>query len=342
MNDPGGLGLCKGLKAGIIGLGRIASLYEEDSRASAYYPYLTHAGSYSKHPSVELVCGADINNERLQQFGERWGVTRLYHDYLEMLSENKLDILSICTHPDLHYEIVRSARTFVKVIFCEKPFTKGLKEIQDIAGWSEKDDAKITVNLYREYDKSHLKVRELLTNGSYGAIQRINCFIGKGLRNMGTHLIGYLMNTLGIPEKISVINKSFCPEGDEYSYDVYMEFKERIPVFIQSCNFDNFRLFEMDFICKKGRIQILDEGLTIKVYEVFDNRAESGARELREQRRVIRTTVGYALYHAVDHLVRLIRDPRLKPAVPPKNYLEIQRVIEEIERQGGQVHCMRN
>ena len=330
------------LKAGIIGLGRIASLYEEDSRARMYYPYLTHAGSYSKHPSVELVCGADINNERLQQFGERWGVTRLYIDYLKMINDNELDVLSICTHPDLHYEIIKLVRKSVKVIFCEKPFTQGSKEIEDISGWGEKDDAKITVNLYREYDKSHLKVRELLANGRYGAIQRVNCFIGKGLRNMGTHLIGYLMNALGIPEKISVLSKRFCPEVNEYSYDVHMEFKKGIPAFIQSCDYENFRLFEIDFICERGRIQILDEGLTIRVFEVFGNRAESGARELREQRREIKSTIGYALYYAVDHLVRLIRNASLEPAVPPKKYLEIQRVIEEIERQGGQVHCMRN
>jgi len=330
------------LKTGIIGLGRIASLYEEDTRARKYYPYLTHAGSYSKHPSVELLCGADINSERLQKFGERWGVTRLYHDYRKMINDNELDILSICTHPELHCQIIKAVRKSVKVIFCEKPFAQGLKEIEDISGWGEKDDAKITANLYREYDKSHLKIRELLTNGRYGAIQRVNCFIGKGLRNMGTHLIGYLMNTLGIPEKISVLSKRFCPEVNEYSYDVYIEFKKGIPAFIQSCDYDNFRLFEMDFICERGRIQIIDEGLTIRVYEVFDNKAESGAMELREQRREIKSTIGYALYYAVDHLVRLIRDPSLEPAVPPKNYLEIQRVIEEIERQGGQVHCMRN
>ncbi len=330
------------LRAGIVGLGRIASLYEEDTRARAYYPCLTHAGSYVRHPEVELVCGADIDAERRERFTRQWGVKGLYADYLEMIEENALDILSVCTHPEAHYEILQAARKSVRVIFCEKPFTRGTAEIEEILRWEEKDDAKITVNLYREYDRSHLRVRSLLREGRYGTIQRVNCYIGKGLRNMGIHLLGYLMNTLGTPEEITVLNKRFSPAAGECSYDVYMLFPGDIPCLIQACDYERFRLFEMDFVCTEGRIQILDEGLRIVVYEVGENRAETGAKELRQVRRGIRSTIGYALGEAVDHLVRLVKETTLAPAVSPQRYLDIQRVVEEIESQGGRIKCIHN
>lgn len=330
------------IKAGIVGLGRIASLYEEDARAKVFYPCLTHAGSYARHPAVEMVCGADIDAERRRRFGAQWGVAKLYSDYRQMLAENSLDILSVCTHPETHLEILQAARKSVPVIFCEKPFTRGTAEIEAVARWTEQDDAKITINLYREYDKSHLQVRSLLQRGEYGAIQRVNCYIGKGLRNMGTHLLGYLIHTLGAPERITVLDRRYSPAAREYSYDVYLVFPGDIPCLIQSCDFDKFRLFEMDFVCTEGRIQILDEGLKIVVWEAGENRAETGARELRRVRRGIRSTIGYALGGAVAQLVRLAGAPELIPAVSPQRYLVIQRVIEEIERQGGPGKCTHN
>jgi predicted dehydrogenase len=330
------------LKAGIIGLGRIASLYEEDARARQYYPYLTHAGSYSKHPSVELVCGADINKKRLKKFGVMWGVNKLYDDYKMMLKENDLDILSICTYSDQHYDIIKSASNCVKVIFCEKPFARNSQEIKSIIKLENRTGVKIAINLYREYDKSHIRIRNSLMTERYGKIQRINCYYGKGLRNMGTHLIGYLIGTLGVPKKINVLSKRMYRGDEEFTYDVHLEFKGGIPALLQSCDFNNYRLFELDFICQKGRIQILDEGLSIKMFEVRKNRAESGTYELIESRRNLKSTIGHALYYAVEHLGELSRDKKMEPIVSPEKYLDLQRVIEEIERQGRNIPCPQN
>lgn len=330
------------LKAGIIGLGRIASLYEEDAKAREYYPYLTHAGSYFKHPSVELICGSDINRNRLKKFGAMWGVNRLYEDYNNMLEENSLDILSVCTYPELHYDVIKSASNRVKVIFCEKPFAKNSGEIKSIIKLKNRTGIKIAINLYREYDKSHIRIRNSLISGKYGKIQRINCYYGKGLRNMGSHLIGYLVGILEFPEKIEVLNKKKYREIEEFTYDVYMEFKKDIPVIIQSCDFNNYRLFEMDFICEKGRVQILNEGFSIKIFNVLGNKAESDAYELVEAKKDFKSTIGYALFYAIEHLINLSRNMKLEPIVSPEKYLNLQLIIEEIERQGVDIKCLHN
>lgn len=330
------------LKAGIIGLGKIASLYEEDARAKKYYPYLTHAGSYFKHPSIELICGADIDKRKLKEFNLRWGVKRLYTDYNRMLEENDLDILSICVHPAQHLNIIESVLKFVKVIFCEKPFANNSEEIRRIIAIKNKSEAKIAINLYREYDRSHNRIRELLRDEKYGKIQRVNCYYGKGLRNMGTHLIGYLIGTLGHPQRIEVLGKKKYRGVPEFSYDMYMQFSKGIPALIQSCDFNKYRLFEIDFICEKGRVQILDEGLSIKTFKVKENKAESGAHELFECEKSIRSTVGYALYYAVEHLIDLNRKKKLEPIVSPERYLDLQLIIEEIEKQGADIKCLQN
>ena len=82
---------------GVIGCGRIASLYESDSKAKKYYSYLTYAGAYSSHPRTKIVSACDIDPERLREFGEAWHVDALYQDYREMLDKEDIHILSICT-----------------------------------------------------------------------------------------------------------------------------------------------------------------------------------------------------------------------------------------------------
>jgi len=323
----------KKLKAGIIGLGRIASLYEKDKKAKKFYSCLTHAGTYSSHPEIELVAGADIDSKRRTAFKHMWKVEEVYSDYNKMLQENDLDILSICTYPKEHYEILKNSAGKVKTVFCEKPFTDNLSQIRKVISLQEKTRLKISINLYREYDKTHAQIRNLIKTGKHGTLQRVNCYYGKGIRNMGTHLIGYLLWTFGSPEKIKVLKKKKYKDTNEYTYDVYFEFKQGVPVVIQACDFTKFRIFEMDFIFQSKRIQVLDEGLSLKEWDLKKNRAETGAFEI-VAKEPSDTTVGRALYSAADHLVALCRRKNIEAIVSPKKYLELQLVIEEIEKQG--------
>lgn len=320
------------LKVGIVGLGRITSLYELDRKAKKYYPYLTHAGTYMNHPEVELVCGADIDRDKLRKFKEMWGIKNLYSDYKKMLRENEIDILSICTYPDRHYEIIKLASRFVKVIFCEKPFAKSSSEIRRIIKLKNKRGIKIAVNLYREYDKSHNRIRDLIKSERFGRVQRVNCYYGKGLRNMGTHILGYLLGTFGFPEKIRVFRKKAFKGIKEFTYDVYFEFKS-IPALMQACDFNKFRLFELDFICEKGRIQILNEGLSIKIFKIGANKAETGTYEL-VKKKYLTSSIGNSFYHAVEHLIKLCLSKKSEPIVSPEKYLDLQLLLEKIERQG--------
>ena len=45
----------------------------------------THMAALREMPDVEVVAGVDILPERLKQFQERWGVTKLYKDWKKML-----------------------------------------------------------------------------------------------------------------------------------------------------------------------------------------------------------------------------------------------------------------
>ena len=53
------------IKVGIVGAGGVGGLGGRDN---------SHAGGYRRCEEVELAAVADINDERLQQFGDEWEI----------------------------------------------------------------------------------------------------------------------------------------------------------------------------------------------------------------------------------------------------------------------------
>ena len=59
-------------KVGIIGCGRIGSLFEEDPKIKK--KPCTHAGAYSKFENIKITSACDIKQDRLEKFSKTWDV----------------------------------------------------------------------------------------------------------------------------------------------------------------------------------------------------------------------------------------------------------------------------
>jgi predicted dehydrogenase len=131
------------IRAAIIGLGRIASLLEEDSLREKP---CTHAGAITANSDCTLVAGCDIDEERRGLFVEKWKVP-VFVNAAEMLRIHKPQILSIATHPDSHCHYCRLAADFgVPVIICEKPLADNIGEARKIARLSKDNSPVIITN----------------------------------------------------------------------------------------------------------------------------------------------------------------------------------------------------
>jgi len=120
----------KKYRVAIIGLGRMASTIDDEVRdySAIALPY-SIAASCQEIDRIELVAGADILPEKREAFRERWGVSDLYDDYLEMIAQEKPDLVAICTRGELHAEMaVRTAEAGVPMIYLEKAMACSMKE----------------------------------------------------------------------------------------------------------------------------------------------------------------------------------------------------------------------
>jgi predicted dehydrogenase len=152
-------------RAGVIGCGRIASTFEDESDV---HP-ASIAGAFDMLPHTTLVAACSRGEERLQAFGRRWGVTALYHDYREMLEKEALDIVAVATHPPLHPEmVIAAAEAGVRGIFCEKPMALSLGECDAMREACRRAGTKLLVNCTRRWSGPYEAVRRLILEGTLG------------------------------------------------------------------------------------------------------------------------------------------------------------------------------
>jgi UDP-N-acetyl-2-amino-2-deoxyglucuronate dehydrogenase len=93
------------LKTALVGCGKVAT---------------THALAYQALPNSEFVAVCDVAPERAQAFAEKFRV-RGYTDLAEMLRQEKVDVLSVCTQHTQHPAAVEIAAAAGVHVISEKP-----------------------------------------------------------------------------------------------------------------------------------------------------------------------------------------------------------------------------
>ena len=134
----------------------------------------TYAEALWDRPEVDLVAGADRDKKRLAMFGERYGITSLYTDALEMYEKENLDILAIATNTrGRSFLTVKAVEAGVKGIFVDKPMTFTLKEADDMVNACAKAGVPLVGGATTTSHPSFGKAKELITTGAIGDVASI-------------------------------------------------------------------------------------------------------------------------------------------------------------------------
>ncbi|MFC2048072.1 Gfo/Idh/MocA family protein [Chloroflexota bacterium] len=295
-------------RAGIIGCGRIGSKFDDDPKRKAIS---THAGAYHAVSEVDLVAACDLNKEELNKCGRRWQIPSLYEDYREMLINEALDILSICTWNSTHLDIVREAiKSGVKAIFCEKPIADSLKNADKIIKLCNEKGAILQVDHQRRFDSFHQEVKDFLQKGNLGDIQQVTFYYTAGVANTGSHMFDLLRFFFGDVDWVRAIysqNKS--PNPNDPNIDGIMKFNNGTLCAIQACDAQKFLIFEMDCIGTRGRLNLTHSGFDLEFYEVKESERFSGYREIFNRPPPINKDAPREfMVSAVEHLVTCLKD----------------------------------
>ncbi|MHB1653264.1 MAG: Gfo/Idh/MocA family protein [Desulfitobacteriaceae bacterium] len=144
----------KKMRFGIIGCGRIAP---------------KHAESILALPEAELVAVCDIVPEKAQAFADKYGAAP-YTDYLEMLGNPEIDIVTIATPSDLHAPIGIAAAEAGKHVMVEKPMAMTLQSADELIGACRKAGVKLAVIHQNRFNQSIKLLRKALDDGRFGKL----------------------------------------------------------------------------------------------------------------------------------------------------------------------------
>ena len=142
------------LNIGIIGAGRIGRVHAE----SLVY----------RIPAASVLMIADVNEKAAREVAARLGIPKTVSDYRALLAAPEIQAILVCSSTDTHARITQEAAQAGKHIFCEKPISHSLAEIDETLAAVEKAGVKLQVGFNRRFDANFRRVRRAVESGEIG------------------------------------------------------------------------------------------------------------------------------------------------------------------------------
>jgi predicted dehydrogenase len=145
----------KKYKVGIIGAGAIAQE--------------CHIPGYVSATNCELTAVADPEEKCLAMLKEKgWNFPAVYCDYKEMLSREKLDLISICTPNKFHAEMAIACLNAGADVLLEKPIAVNMEEAEAIRAAVKKTGRRLMVGFSHRFNDLNNAAKAALTAGRIG------------------------------------------------------------------------------------------------------------------------------------------------------------------------------
>jgi predicted dehydrogenase len=325
------------ISVAIVGLGRIASLLEDDKLREKP---CTHAGAVSVNGDCTLAGGMDINAERAEAFKARWGCP-VYSDARQMLLETKPRILHIATHPDSHLQYAALAEKYrVPVVVCEKPLADNMRDAKKIAAIHRRGITKVITNHERRYSSNYQQIKTMITDGRYGALQSIKgtLYMGQKRRLLdilwhdGTHIIdvfAFLGN--GAPvHKTRSGDPLAAKTGTAFLAGEIRRKKGRdIPFVLEVGSGRDHLVFEIECSLERGRLRIGNG-----IYEIWESAKSpyaEGFQSLKRMPSIFTGATGY-FTNMVSDAVACVLEPELQPVSSAEDGLSVINYLASVRK----------
>lgn len=299
--------------AAVIGCGRIASTFDNDPRRRYA---ATHIGAYKRVPKIALKAVSDLDESRLGACVKKWSVPNGYRTVKELLNNEKIDILSVCTPPETHYKIIKEAVEFpLKAVFCEKPLAHTLEDAGKIVDICKSRNIILQVDHQRRFDPMHAAVRKIIETEKLGKAEQANFYYTAGIRNTGSHMFDLLRFFYGDADWIEGnYSPNLSHRTNDPNVDGVIKFKKGLFATFQSCDVKKYLIFEFNCLFEKGRIEIKNSGFSAEVYTSANSKNFSGYKELVKTKPSFKTDYRRNfMVNAVRHLIECAE--RRKPSI---------------------------
>ncbi len=203
------------LKAAVIGVGGISH---------------EHITGYQNNPNTEVYAFCDINEQRLYEKADRYGVPheRCFTDKDEMLRAlPEIDIVSVTTWNSAHAECTIAALNAGKDVICEKPMALNAEQAAEMQAAAERNGRLLQIGFVRRFGNDCRTVKDFIDAGDFGELYYAKATYlrrngnpggwfgdksrsgGGPLIDLGVHVIDLVRYLMGKPMPVSVYAATF-------------------------------------------------------------------------------------------------------------------------------------
>lgn len=213
------------LKMAIMGAGSIANKM---------------AATITKMENVEAYAIAARDLDRAEDFAKKYGFTKAYGSYEEMLNDPEVELVYIATPHSHHYKCVKMCLEANKHVLCEKSFTVNEEQAREILRMAEEKNLLLTEAIWTRYMPSRNMINKIIEDGMIGEVTSLSANLGYelssikriwdpklaggALLDVGVYLVNFAIMVLG-DEIESIHSEAVFKNGVDMIDNINMIFK---------------------------------------------------------------------------------------------------------------------
>ncbi len=149
-----------------------------------------HALAYELVTKGELAAICDLDEARLQAFGDEFGIDHRYTDLDHMLEAEKPDLLHIVTLPTIRVDLMTvAAEHQVPVVIVEKPIAIQGEDYRQIAALNGRSETHFVVNTQLHFHPDNLALKRYVAERNIGEVRYIDVSARSTMLDQGVHVL---------------------------------------------------------------------------------------------------------------------------------------------------------
>lgn len=148
-----------------------------------------HIRNYKSINDCEVVAICDINEERLNYIGDKYGIDRRFTHIGKLLQQSDIDAVDVCLHNNMHAPVAIAGLESGKDVYCEKPMAGSYADALAMYGAMKRTGQKLHIQLAQLYVDEAKAAKRLIDGGHLGEIYHMRSY---GFRRRGRPFVdGY-------------------------------------------------------------------------------------------------------------------------------------------------------
>ncbi len=149
------------MKVAVIGCGGVSKM---------------HFKALEEIPTAQLVAAVDIKPERADARAAEYGV-KAYYDFDELLCNEAVDAIHICTPHYLHTPMAIKALSKGINVLLEKPCSVSIEEIELLRKAQKESEKQLGICFQNRYNNCVQQAKKIIDSGEMGKVKSVRAFV---------------------------------------------------------------------------------------------------------------------------------------------------------------------